>query len=329
MYNTKGYEILSVDNILKKVTEYDIFKYYIGGFEKPGKKFCSEIRSDKNPSCSIKIMGSTKAIYRDWATGETYDCFKYVQQKYNLTYYECLKVISNDFNLGLYSGEVDINRTRKIIGEHFKKQPRSTDTKIRIVSIPFTSTGKSYWECYGITKEILNQYKVKQISHYYINTSIITVPRKEIAFSYSFGDYKYKILRPSGDQWKWISNANSSVVQGLEQLSDVGDTLFITKSLKDVMVLSSLGFDAIAPQSENTIIPLKIIAHLKSCWNRIIIYYDNDEPGITAAKSHCELYKVEYVHNVLGSPKDSSDYFVRYGEESLKRMIIKLVEKHG
>jgi len=33
MYNTKGYEILSVDNILKKVTEYDIFKYYIVGFE--------------------------------------------------------------------------------------------------------------------------------------------------------------------------------------------------------------------------------------------------------------------------------------------------------
>ena len=329
MYNTKGYKILSVDNILKKVTEYDIFKYYIVGFDKPGKKFRSEIRMDKNPSCSIKIMGFSKAIYRDWATGETYDCFKYVQHKYNLTYYECLKVISNDFNLGLYSGEVELSTTRRIIGQHFKKQPKSVKTKIRIVSIPFTLIGKSYWECYGINEDVLNRYKVKQISHYYVNTSLITIPRKEIAFSYSFGEYRYKILRPSGNEWKWTSNANSSIVQGLEQLSDYGDTLFITKSLKDVMVLSSLSFDAIAPQSENTVIPLKIIASLKGSWNRIIIYYDNDEPGIVAAKAHSELYKVGFIHNALGGPKDPSDYYTRYGGEDLEQMIMKLVEKHG
>jgi len=319
MYNTKGYEILSVDNILKKVTEYDIFKYYIVGFDKPGKKFCSEIRMDKNPSCSIKIMTNSKAVYRDWATGETYDCFKYVQQK----------VISNDFNLGLHSGEVELNTTREMIGEHFKKQPKSSDTKIRVVSIPFTFIGRSYWECYGIDKNTLSKYNVKQISHYYINTSLITIPKKEIAFAYSFGEYRYKILRPSGNEWKWISNANSTVVQGLQQLSDYGDTLFITKSLKDVMVLDSLGLDAIAPQSENTVIPLKIITYLKSTWHRIIIYYDNDEPGIIAAKAHSELYKVGYVHNALGGPKDPSDYYTRYGGEDLRQMIMKLIERHG
>ena len=329
MYNTKGYEILSVDNILKKVTEYDIFKYYIVGFDKPGKKFCSEIRMDKNPSCSIKIMTNSKAIYRDWATGETYDCFKYVQHKYNLTYYECLKVISNDFNLGLHSGEVELNTTREMIGEHFKKQPKSSDTKIRVVSIPFTFIGRSYWECYGIDKNTLSKYNVKQISHYYINTSLITIPKKEIAFAYSFGEYRYKILRPSGNEWKWISNANSTVVQGLQQLSDYGDTLFITKSLKDVMVLDSLGLDAIAPQSENTVIPLKIITYLKSAWHSIIIYYDIDEPGIIAAKAHSELYKVGYVHNALGGPKDPSDYYTRYGGEDLRQMIMKLIERHG
>ena len=63
MYNTKGYQILSAENILKKVTEYDIFKYYISGLEAPGKKFCSELRKDRNPSCSIKILTSGKAFY--------------------------------------------------------------------------------------------------------------------------------------------------------------------------------------------------------------------------------------------------------------------------
>ena len=328
MYNTKGHQILSVDNILEKITEYDIFKYYIESFEKPGKKFCSELRADKNPSCSIKVMASGKAVYRDWATGEVYDCFKYVQQKYSLKYHECLRVVSNDFNLGLSSGDIELKKTKAIIGEHFKKQPKYSDTSIKIVSIPFTSIGKSYWECYGISENVLNKYQVKQISHYYINTSLITIPKKEIAFAYSFGNYKYKILRPSGNKWKLISNVSSSIVQGLKQLEECGDTLFITKSLKDVMVLHSLGFDAIAPQSENTIIPLKIIVYLKSCWRRIIIYYDNDDPGITASKEHSELYKVGYVHNNLDDPKDASDYFVRYGGDNLKKMIMHLIKKH-
>ena len=62
MYNTKGYQILSAENILKKVTEYDIFKYYISGLEAPGKKFCSELRKDRNPSCSIKYRISDSNI---------------------------------------------------------------------------------------------------------------------------------------------------------------------------------------------------------------------------------------------------------------------------
>ena len=329
MYNTKGYEILNIENILKKVTEYDIFKYYIEGFEAPGKKFCSEIRVDKRPSCSIKIMGTGKAVYRDWATGETCDCFKYLQQKYGLTLYECLKVISNDFNLGLHSGEVEKNKTMNIIGEHLRKQPKAIDTKIRIVSIPFTVAGKSYWNSYGVREEILSLYKVKQISHYYINISLITIPRREVAFSYAFGNYKYKILRPFNKEWKWITNANASTIQGYEQLSDYGELLFITKSLKDVMVLTSLGFNAIAPQSENTVMSLDTVAKLVQLWDKVIIYYDNDPPGISASISHSELYEVGYIHNALEEPKDPSDYYLKYGRENLKNMILKLVEENG
>lgn len=329
MYNTKGYEILNIENILKKVTEYDIFKYYIEEFDIPGKKFCSEIRVDKRPSCSVKIMSTGKAVYRDWATGEKYDCFKYLQQKYGLTLYECLKVISNDFNLGLHSGEVEKDKTMRMIGEHLRAQPKYTDTKIRIVSIPFTIPGKSYWDSYGVDKGILDLYRVKQISHYYINISLITIPKREVAFSYAFGNYKYKILRPFNKEWKWITNASASTIQGYEQLPDYGDTLFMTKSLKDVMVLSSLGFNAIAPQSENTVVSLDAVAKLQQLWNKIIIYYDNDPPGITAAKLHSELYKIRYIHNALNHPKDASDYYLKYGRENLKNMILKLVEEYG
>ena len=326
MYNTKGYKILSTENILKKVTEYDIFKYYITGLEGPGKKFCSEIREDKNPSCSIKVFSSGKALYKDWASGDSYDCFKYIQHKYNLTYYECLKVISNDFNLGFEYEDIELVKTMGVIGNHIKKQPKYSDTKIRIVSIPFTQTGKTYWECYGITPEILALYNVKQISHYYINNTLISIPKKEVAFSYAFGNYKYKILRPFNKEWKWINNADATIVQGITQLPECGDTLFITKSLKDVMVLSKLKFDAIAPQSENTAIPLDTIVKLKHSWNRVVIYYDNDVPGVAAAELHSELYKTGYIHNKIGHPKDLSDYYVRYGGTDSYAMVKKLLK---
>ena len=118
-------------------------------------------------------------------------------------------------------------------------------------------------------------------------------------------------------------------MQGIEQLPECGDTLFITKSLKDVMVLRKLQFDAIAPQSENTAIPLDTIVKLKHSWSNIVIYYDNDIPGVAAAKLHSELYKIGYIHNAIRHPKDLSDYYVRYGEQDAKNMVKKLLKQNG
>ena len=45
--------VLSVDTILSKVTDYDIFRFYCPPFKQVGKKFSSELREDPVPSAHI------------------------------------------------------------------------------------------------------------------------------------------------------------------------------------------------------------------------------------------------------------------------------------
>lgn len=324
MYETRGYEELNKNNILSKVTEYDIFRYYIKDFKSPSKKFCSELRKDVHPSCSIKLLPSGYTIYRDFASGETYNVFSYVQKKYNLNFYEALKVISNDFNLGLHTGEV-VNKTMGYEGVHITKQPRPIATDIRVVSKSFSNAGLAYWNNFGITKELLQEYCVKEISHYYINSTYITVPKREHAFAYYFGNYRYKILRPQNPDWKWVTNCDASIVQGLNQIPKIGELLFITKSLKDIMTLRSIGYSAVAPQSENTVISSDIINELKQSWDKIIIYYDNDIPGLKASREHSTKYKLKTINNPICMEKDPSDFYKKNGEKELDLLIKNLI----
>ena len=55
---------LHTDVILSKITEYDIFVYYIPSFKKLGKKFRSELREDNSPTVSI-IAYNGKLLYKD------------------------------------------------------------------------------------------------------------------------------------------------------------------------------------------------------------------------------------------------------------------------
>ena len=61
--NRNSDEHLHTDIILSKITEYDIFKYYCLNFRDLGKKFCSDLRSDKTPTVAI-VMWNNKLLYK-------------------------------------------------------------------------------------------------------------------------------------------------------------------------------------------------------------------------------------------------------------------------
>lgn len=142
---------------------------------------------------------------------------------------------------------------------------------------------------------------------------------------------KFKIYRPlEQEPNKWLSNCTTYDIQGYEQLPPKGDLLIITKSLKDIMVLHKLGYIAIAANSENTLIPDKAIKDLSNRFEKIIILYDTDLPGIHGAKSMRDTYNLKCIliprkYKI----KDISDFIKEHKIKKTKKMLKELLWKIG
>ena len=105
-------EQISKELILSRITEEQIFTYYIGPEVISRKLFRSKIRNDKNPTCSMYRNKSGTLIYKDFATGEHLSCFNYVMSLYRCNYYEALKIIANDFGI-IQNQNLQKNRGKK------------------------------------------------------------------------------------------------------------------------------------------------------------------------------------------------------------------------
>jgi len=285
---------LHTDVILGKITEYDIFMYYIPSFKGLGKKFRSELRDDNSPTVSI-IAYHGKLLYKDFGNSEhSFDCFSYIKYKYNCDFISALRIIDCDFNLNLNSKKEVVNFTMGYIGYSQINNPSviKKDVIIRKKSRPWSVQDANFWKKYLVSKKILSMFAVEPVSHYWINSSRFSC--QSITYAFKFKN-RYKIYSPYEVKNKWLSNTKKTDIQGYNQLPDKGERLLITSSLKDVMCLHAAGYNAIAMQSEMQMPSEKLISELKERFNTIDILYDNDfnnvnNPGQTMAKKICDLY---------------------------------------
>ena len=132
---------------------------------------------------------------------------------------------------------------------------------------------------------------------------------------------------PKRTLFRFITNWPSKKIQGYDQLPKKGKLLVITKSMKDVMCLYSCGIIACAPNSENLFIPDTMLEELKSRFESIVVFYDNDRPGLyNMAKirhAHPELVYVS-IPKEFGS-KDISDFYKDHGRSETLSLIKKFV----
>src|SRR5690606_1550824 len=119
----------------------------------------------------------------------------------------------------------------------------------------------------------LGEYK-QYCSHHYKNP----------IYTYIFDEESFKMYRPNNPDkiGKWFTNATNYHLQGMKQLSEHRELLIITSSLKDVMVLKVLGYEAVAPQGEGMNIPDSIMNYLWATSDNIVVFYDNDKAGLKA-----------------------------------------------
>jgi hypothetical protein len=85
------------------------------------------------------------------------------------------------------------------------------------------------------------------------------------------------------------------------------------------------GVDVIAPDSENTMIPIEYILKLKSKYDKICTLFDNDTAGIKSMKKYELEYDIPSVH--LQMEKDLSDSIRDHGLDNTRIVLYPILTK--
>lgn len=217
----------------------------------------------------------------------------------------------------------DLNIKNNTVLKSTKAYEKSEETVIGVVRQEFTNVDKAFWQQFGITLDTLKRYNVSSIK-YYLCDGIVKGIYKDESPMYAYKVYdKFKIYRPLADKYtKWRNNLTEYDIQGLEQLPEKGELLIITKSLKDVMCLKEMGYNAISPSSESTFIPDKVLEELKCRFKNIIVIYDRDKAGCKNLRKITTTYRLKplLIHKSFKA-KDISDAIKLNSFETIKNWI--------
>jgi hypothetical protein len=268
---------LSVEEILKEISQYDIYSYYMNRGFKIEELICSPLRKDNIPSFRFFYHKTKKdtLMWYDFATAESGDCFIFVCKLLGLSYIDCLRRIVQDFK-GSGSSYSIPDRSNIVLNKN--KEQEFSKVKIGIRKRKWLEKDRLFWEQFGISKKTLELFKVAPIDYVFYNDK--PVKTDELSYAYleiKDGVHSFKIYQPLSKTFKWINNADYSVHQGYTQLPEKGELLIVTKSLKDVMALRDvLGINAIGLQSESVNIKNTVLDEYKSRFERVICLFDND-----------------------------------------------------
>lgn len=324
MYSTRTAITMSLKDLLDKLTDYDIYSYYVGQF-KIGKLFNSPLRSDdKNPSFAIFKGMNGGLFFKDHGSGEGGNAIKFVKLYKNIN-------TKDELERELLRIVRKMNPNSGNVTRTYSYSVDSGSTDIGIVRQPFTDVDKQYWKQFHISIDTLRKFQVFSIKYFLCNR-VVRGTYKETNPMYAYKvDDKFKIYRPLASKYtKWRTNLTNRNVQGLSELPvEGGNLLIITKSLKDVMCLYEMGFNAIAASSETTFIPDDILDSLRHKWKNVIMLYDRDKTGMLESRKYSKQYKLDalFVHKRFKA-KDISDAVKDNSYNEVKQWLTQTLMKY-
>ena len=314
--------------LLSKFSEETFMEYYLG-IPVAKKLYRNPLRKDNKPTCSFYRNKSGELIFKDFS-GVFYGNFiSVVMFKYSCTYHQALRIIANDFGL------IHDNKIPKNKGKLNVNAPVFRDDGAAIIQVEIKDFSKSeieWWSDYGVTDKILKKFHVFSCKNVFLNGNVISTSSDHCPIYGYYGGKKegielWRIYFPKRKSYRFLSNWDSKKIQGIKQLPNEGKLLAITKSLKDVMCLYSLGIPAIAPNSETLFIPEALYVELKNRFKNIVVLYDNDLAGIANMRKIRDKYKVKCLWIPRSyEAKDISDFHKKYGRKKTLELIKRAIE---
>lgn len=275
------------DLILRSTSQESIFLRYAGvdPYHKKRGKFPSPLRVDHNPSCSFyRNTYSGKLYLKDWSTNKMYDCFSFVQEKYNVTFAVALQMIAKDFGITKSNGDLKISPPVITTSLSLMEQREQWNGITYKLNNEFSDFEIKYWEEYGISEHTLKLFNVFSVKSLFLDgKKIRSSTDGDPCFCYDYQNSN-KFYSPF-NKIKWLGSAKDSDIIGAEQLPEDVDVLILTKSQKDVMALYEYGYPAISLQGEGyrlkTSVKNQILEIVKlSGVKELVVLYDNDKTGV-------------------------------------------------
>lgn len=262
------------------------------------------LHSESNPSMSFD---SKKKKFKCFSCGQSYDIFNHYQEYYNKSFIEAVKSIVNDFNLNI---EVIINDTDR----KAKKEPTIHNS--------YTESILSYCEKRNISKSTIDYVGVKEN-----NGSVCFEYRNELGEHLANKYRRTKKPKNNNAPKMWFEkDTNVNTLFNMDKI-DITKPLLITEGEFDCLSAIESGF-------KNTVsIPSGVNGTnewINSNWTfieqfeEIIIWFDNDEPGIKGARevfNRLPNNSVKIVRCEIAN--DINELLHKYG----KLAILKQIEK--
>ena len=316
---------LTPQAVLQKISEYDIFRYYMPDKTwKINQATLSPFRQENNPSF---VIGNKRGFlsFIDFAdTSKRGDCFTFVKMLFNLSSIDdVLRMIDKDFGLGFLPG-TSTERYKTIQKEY--KQPEDLGKRyslIQVVTRRFTQEELDYWNQYYQSIDDLRANNVYSIKKLYLNRKLFPLKETDLRFGYLY-DGHWKVYRPFGDKKsKWVpNNVPITTMDGKEDIANCS-VAFINKSKKDYMVMKKVFPCCCAVQNEGVAcFSDGNVEYLKANSDRQILSFDADEVGVKNSQMITKLFDFEYANvprkYLSEGIKDWADLAKEHGLEAIE-----------
>lgn len=280
--------------------------------------------SDKVPSMCIYTDSKGFYKFKDFSSGYGGDGLNLVMHLYNLDGRGKASFrIMDDYNIYVS------NNTYVPLEYKSHSKYVVSDFEIR----HWNTLDQAYWKNFKLSSSLLEKHNVQPLSFY----TMIKEDEGRILDSVTIkGNFIYGFFREDGTVYKIYTPKNKDnkfikvkdYIQGSDQLEFKSKYLIITSSLKDLMCFKKLGItgiEVIAPDSENSVIPENFMKPLLGKYQKIIVLFDNDDPGIKSAQRYQEKYGFDYIN--LDMSKDLSDSVRDHGVEAVRDKLFPLLKQ--
>ena len=288
---------LTPENVLNKISEYDIYRMYMPHQNwKINVVTYSPFRNEKNPSFIIGYKGKALTFHDFSDSTKRGGCFDFVIMLFSLpSLREALVMIDRDFDLGIINSSSTKNYER--IVSDYTQPPLLSKREFFIQVKPrkFTHEELSYWNEYYQDIDDLKANNVYSIDTLYLNKQKFPLKDTELRFGYLYESY-WKIYRPFADKKnKWMpNNVPITMMDGLADIRDC-DVAFINKSKKDYMVMKKVVPCCCAVQNEGLgCFSEENVEYIKENSDTQILSFDSDETGVKNSQLITEKFGFDY-----------------------------------